>query len=306
MFKYMEIYQEDCPVNYGICSNGSRDTGFETAVKTSELIAASGHTPVFENGFDELCPRLKSVPGVVFADFGSLPIKTVISIGGDGTFLSVVAKYRELDTEFIGINKGSIGFLTEIMIEDLNDDLGLLLSGDYTTIDRTQLKCEVYNKDGELKGESVCLNDIIIVRGAKPHVTKLELAIDGQTIESFYGDGLVISTATGSSAYSLAAGGPLLMPNMKDIIVTPICSHTLNGYTYVATPESEIRIGLDAFETAPLICPDGRDFVELESYDSVIVRRYDKVLKTVCLKKDNFFSNVRKKIIQRGYFYENR
>ena len=120
------------------------------------------------------------------------------------------------------------------------------------------------------------------------------------------GDGLVIATATGSSAYSLSAGGPLLMPNMKDIIVTPICSHTLNGYTYVATPESEIKISLETIETAPLICPDGRDFVDLESFDSIVIRRYEKVLKTVCMKKDSFFSNVRKKIVQRGYFYENR
>ena len=96
------------------------------------------------------------------------------------------------------------------------------------------------------------------------------------------------------------------MPGMKDIIVTPICSHTLNGYTYVATPESEIRIGLDRVETVPLICPDGRDFVDLESYDYITIKRYDKVLKTATVKKDNFFSDVRKKIVQRGTFYENR
>ena len=192
------------------------------------------------------------------------------------------------------------------MIESIEKDLAQLVSGDYDTIDRTQLICEVFDKDGKLKGTSVCLNDIIIVRGAKPHITTLVLSIDGQIIERFRGDGLVVSTATGSSAYSLSAGGPILMPNMKDIIVTPICSHTLNGYTYVATSESEIRIGLEEIESAPLICPDGRDFVDLESYDYVVIRRYDKVLKTVCLKKDSFFSNVRKKIVQRGYFYENR
>ncbi|MCR4557226.1 MAG: NAD(+)/NADH kinase [Saccharofermentans sp.] len=293
-------------MNYGICSNGSRDTGYGTAIRTAQIIASLGSTPVFEMGMDEECPALKEVPGVVFADFAESDIKAVISIGGDGTFLSKVAKYRDLDTEFVGINLGSIGFLNEIMFDDLEKDLGQLLSGDYSTIDRTQLKCDVYNKDGELKGSCVCLNDIIIVRGAKPHITTLVLSIDGQIIERFRGDGLVIATATGSSAYSLSAGGPILMPDMKDIIVTPICSHTLNGYTYVATSESEIKIGLEKIETVPLICPDGRDFVELESYDSIVIKRYDKVLKTVCLKKDSFFSNVRKKIVQRGYFYENR
>jgi len=293
-------------MNYGICSNGSRDTGYETAVRTAGIISSLGATPVFEAGMDEECPKLKEVPGVVFADFAKTDIKAVISIGGDGTFLSKVARYRDLDTEFVGINLGSIGFLNEIMLEDLGKDLAQLVSGDYDTIDRTQLKCDVYNKDGDLKGSCVCLNDIIIVRGAKPHITTLIMSIDGQIIERFRGDGLVIATATGSSAYSLSAGGPILMPNMKDIIVTPICSHTLNGYTYVATPESEIKISLETIETAPLICPDGRNFVDLESFDSIVIRRYEKVLKTVCMKKDSFFSNVRKKIVQRGYFYENR
>ena len=293
-------------MNYGICSNGSRDTGYETAVRTAGIISSLGATPVFEAGMDEECPKLKEVPGVVFADFAKTDIKAVISIGGDGTFLSKVARYRDLDTEFVGINLGSIGFLNEIMLEDLGKDLAQLVSGDYDTIDRTQLKCDVYNKDGDLKGSCVCLNDIIIVRDAKPHITTLIMSIDGQIIERFRGDGLVIATATGSSAYSLSAGGPILMPNMKDIIVTPICSHTLNGYTYVATPESEIKISLETIETAPLICPDGRDFVDLESFDSIVIRRYEKVLKTVCMKKDSFFSNVRKKIVQRGYFYENR
>ncbi|MBR3143296.1 MAG: NAD(+)/NADH kinase [Clostridiales bacterium] len=293
-------------MNYGICSNGSRDTGYETAVKAAKIISGLGAVPVFEPGMDEECPKLKEVPGVVFGDFAGQDIKAVISIGGDGTFLSKVAKYRDLDTEFVGINLGSIGFLNEILFEDIEKDLAQLVSGNYDTIDRTQLKCDVYNKNGELKGSCVCLNDIIIVRGAKPHITTLVLSIDGQIIERFRGDGLVVATATGSSAYSLSAGGPILMPDMKDIIVTPICSHTLNGYTYVATPESEIKISLENIETAPLLCPDGRDFVGLESYDSIVIRRYEKVLKTVCLKKDSFFSNVRKKIVQRGYFYENR
>ena len=293
-------------MNYGICSNGSRDTGYETAIKTAQILSGLGAVPVFETGMDENCPKLKEIQGVVFADFPKTDLKAIISIGGDGTFLSKVAKYRELDTEFVGINLGSIGFLNEIMIDDIEKDLAQLVSGDYDTIDRTQLICEVFDKDGKLKGTSVCLNDIIIVRGAKPHITTLVLSIDGQIIERFRGDGLVVSTATGSSAYSLSAGGPILMPNMKDIIVTPICSHTLNGYTYVATSESEIRISLEEIESAPLICPDGRDFVDLESYDYVVIRRYDKVLRTVCLKKDSFFSNVRKKIVQRGYFYENR
>ena len=292
-------------MNYGIHSNGSRDKNYDTAFKAAQIIAGAGHTPVFEKDMADKCPKLKEIQGVIFEDFSKLAIKMVISIGGDGTFLYVVSQYRDLDTEFVGINRGSIGFLTEIVVEDMEKDLDLLMSGKYTTIDRTQLICEVYSADGKLKGSGVCLNDITIVRGDKPHITKLQLEIDGETIERFHGDGLVIATATGSTAYSLSAGGPLLMPEMKDIIVTPICSHTLNGYSYVATPDSEIKITLGEVETIPLICPDGREFVKLGSFDYIVIKRYDKLLRTACLKKDEFFRNVRKKIIQRGSFYEN-
>ena len=107
-------------MKYGICSNSSRDTGYETAKKTAEIISRLGATPVFEIGMDDVCPKLKEVPGVIFEDFADIDIKTIISIGGDGTFLSKVAKYRELDTEFVGVNLGSIGFLNEILYDDQN------------------------------------------------------------------------------------------------------------------------------------------------------------------------------------------
>ncbi len=291
-------------MNYAIVSNSNRDTDYEVAVKAADIIMSAGGTVVMEKELESvLSGRVPS--GVVFESFTKADIKTIISIGGDGTFLSVVARYRELDCEFIGINKGSIGFLTEINVEDMTNDLTRLVNGDYKTISRTQLDVKVYNKDGELKGSDVCLNDCMIVRGVKPHVTRLELYIDGQKVEKFYGDGLLVSTATGSSAYSLAAGGPLLMPDMKDMLVTPISSHTLYGLKYVAGPESVVKIVVDQFETAPIICPDGRDFIALEPMDSIIITRYSKVLRTATLKTDNFFSDVRKKIVRRGSFYEN-
>jgi len=291
-------------MSYGIVSNNTRDTGYEVAIRAAEIITSSGGSVVFEKELsDVLKDRVSS--DVIFEDFSKAGVKTVISIGGDGTFLAVVAKYRDLGAEFIGINKGSIGFLTEISAQDMDKDLSRLVSGDYKTISRTQLAIEVYNQDGELKGRDVCLNDCMIVRGVRPHVTKLELYIDGQKVEKFYGDGLLVSTATGSSAYSLAAGGPLLMPDMKDLLVTPISSHTLYGLKYVAGPDSVVKIVVDDFETAPIICPDGREFVDLEPLDYVVITRYSEVLKTATLKTDNFFSDVRKKIVRRGSFYEN-
>lgn len=290
-------------MNYGIHSNDSRDIGFQVAKRTAEIILSCGGVPVFSKEYEG---KIAAPEGTLFEDFENIDLKTVISIGGDGTFLFVVEKYRNLDTEFIGVNKGSIGFLTEISVDDLDRDIAMLVKGEYKIMERSQLEVNVFSKDGTLKGTAQCLNDVLIVRGDKPHITRLELSIDGERVEKFYGDGLVIATATGSSAYSLAAGGPLLMPSMKDIIVTPICSHTLYGLKYVAGPDSVVRVDLDDFETAPLICPDGRKFVDPEPYDYIIIKRYSKVLKTATLRNDVFFSDVRKKIVQRGSFYENR
>lgn len=290
-------------MNYGIHSNDSRDIGFQVAKRTAEIILSCGGVPVFAKEYEG---KIDAPEGTLFEDFEKIDLKTIISIGGDGTFLFVVEKYRNLDTEFIGVNKGSIGFLNEISVDDLERDITMLVKGEYKIMERSQLEVSVFSKDGTLKGTAQCLNDVLIVRGAKPHITRLELSIDGERVEKFYGDGLVIATATGSSAYSLAAGGPLLMPSMKDIIVTPICSHTLYGLKYVAGPDSIVRVDLDDFETAPLICPDGREFVSPAPYDYIIVKRYSKVLKTATLRNDVFFSDVRKKIVQRGSFYENR
>ena len=153
--------------------------------------------------------------------------------------------------------------------------------------------------------EDVCLNDVGVLRGSKPHIVKLSLYIDGERVEKFYGDGLVVATPTGSTAYTLAAGGPLLMPNMQVYLVTPLCPHTLQSTSYVIGPDSVVEIRLGDFETAPIICSDGREFVEVEPYDVLKIRKNNCHVQTVDLGIAGFFQNVRRKIIARGSFYEN-
>jgi len=273
-------------MKYGIVSNSKRDKGLKVAQRTKDLIGSLGAEAVLDPAADDHS------------------VGMIISVGGDGTFLSVIHKYLDLGCEFIGINKGSVGFLTSINEDNIDRDIPKLVNGEYELIERNMLKVELSDRDGNVKASDFCLNDIIVCRGDWPHVTNLDLSIDGNKIETFRGDGLVVATATGSTAYSLAAGGPIMMPYMDDIIVTPVCSNTFYGYSYIAGKDSVIDIGLGEFESSPIITPDGRRFADLECGDKVRITGYDKHCKTVCFDKDSFFKDVRKKILQRGSFYE--
>lgn len=166
-------------MNFGIHSNSNRDIGYETALKLARIILEKGGTPVFGIGLENSV--LSEVEGVKFDTFEKCDV--IISIGGDGTFLSVISKYRQYGIPFVAINKGSIGFLAEISEYIMEDAIERIIKGNYQIIDRLQLKCELFNKDGELKGSDICLNDVSVLRGEKPHILKLGLLIDGEKVE---------------------------------------------------------------------------------------------------------------------------
>lgn len=288
-------------MRFGIHSNSNRDIDYKVAIELSNILLSKGSVPVFEEHLKDSV--LSDIDGIEFSDFRDCDF--ILSIGGDGTFLSVVSDYREYGIPFIGINKGSIGFLAEISEYSIDDAIDRILSGNYQIVERKQLLCELFDKEGKLKNSDICLNDVAVLRGSKPHIVKLGLVIDGQYVERFYGDGIVVATPTGSTAYTLAAGGPLIMPGMDVTLVTPLCSHTLQSTSYVIGPESSIEIKLGTFETVPIICPDGREFTSPEHHDVLRITRYKDSVKTVQLGYAGFFQNVRRKIIARGSFYEN-
>ncbi len=288
-------------MRFGIHSNPNRDIGYKVASELGNILDSRGATPVFRENLSDTV--LSDIPGVDFGKFDDCDY--IVSIGGDGTFLGVVSDYRDLGIPYVGINKGSIGFLTEISEHAIDDGIDRILNGNYKITERMQLKAELYDKNGNLKGHDICLNDVAVLRGDKPHIVRLGLMIDGQHVERFYGDGLVVATPTGSTAYTLAAGGPLLMPEMQAMLITPLCSHTLQTTSYVIGPDSTVEVELGTFETIPIICPDGHDFCVAEENDVLRIVRHEQNIKTVQLGYTGFFQNVRRKIIARGSFYEN-
>ena len=287
-------------MRFGIHSNNTRDKDYKTAIHLSQLILERNCTPVFEKRVQDTV--LSSVEGIEFSSFDDVDI--IVSIGGDGTFLSVISEYRNLNKPFVGVNKGSIGFLTEISEYNIEVALDRLVAGNYKIMERMQLKAELYDRYKKLKNEDICLNDASVLRGAQPHITKLTLFIDNERVEKFYGDGIVVAAPTGSTAYTLAAGGPLVMPNLDVILITPLCPHSLQNMSYVIPSDSVVEIQLGSFETVPLVCPDGREFPNIEQGDVLIIRKYDKPVHTINLGLTGFFQNVKRKIVARGSFYE--
>lgn len=287
-------------MRFGIHSNETRDIDYKTAMELTRYLLDNGAVPVFEDKMKGT--EIASLEGVEFAPFDSVDV--IVSIGGDGTFLSVIYDYRNLNKPFVGINKGSIGFLTEVSSDNIADSFGRILSGNYSLIKRMQLKAELYDKNGNLKCEDICLNDVSVLRGDKPHITRLTLYVDDERVEKFYGDGIVVATPTGSTAYTLAAGGPLVMPDMDVILVTPLCPHTLQNMSYVINSESVVEIRLGTFETIPIICPDGREFPNIEQDDVLRISKYDRHINMISLNLTGFFQNVKRKILARGSFYE--
>ena len=288
-------------MNYGIHSNDNRDNGYEVARKTAEIILSCGGTPVFAKEFEG---EFEAPEGTVFENFGKIPLKTIISIGGDGTFLRTVHRFVNESIPIIGVNLGSIGFLTEIQKEDFEDAVDRLLDGKYTLEARSQLDVTLCSEDGTVKEHGLCLNDAVIARGVNMHVVNLDLLIDHDYVERLSGDGVILSTAMGSTAYCLAAGGPIVKPELDVFMVTPICPHTLHNRSYVVSGDSVIEITIGRFSVAPVLSLDGRPNIMLEYHDRIVLKKAVTPVVVAKIGYKNFYQTVRQKIRARGSFYE--
>ena len=219
----------------------------------------------------------------------------VLVIGGDGTMLRAARTVYGLETPLLGINQGYLGFLTEVEVEQLNEGLEQLLAGEYEIERRMMLNGRVYRNDVCIADVSA-LNDLVVTKGALSRIIKMELYQDEQLVERYHGDGLIFSTPTGSTGYSLSAGGPIVHPTIDLCIVAPICPHSLIARPLVFSPEHGLMLRLDANNAPAMLTVDGQNGVELKQGDRIEIGKaqYDTCL--IVLEKRNFFAVLREKL----------
>ena len=219
----------------------------------------------------------------------------VIVLGGDGTLLSAARVFAKSETPILSVNLGSLGFLTETRLSDLYSTLEGWCKNSYTTDSRFMLHSELW-RDGNLFAEHEALNDVVVAKGAIARMGDFRIHLDNQLAASFRADGVIVSTPTGSTAYSLAANGPILLPNVDALIVTPVCPHLLTLRPMVVRGETNIAVNLVGIPDQTFLTIDGQEAILMKVGDELRCRRSVHTVKLVRLGATGFFDVLRSKL----------
>jgi len=219
----------------------------------------------------------------------------ILVIGGDGTLIRAARELQFRDIPLMGINMGTLGYLTEVDISNLNESLDALMSDETCMEARMMLHGEV---NGEI--EDIALNDIVLTRKGELRVIKFNIYVNGELLNTYRADGVIISTPTGSTAYNLSAGGPIVQPTAAMFVITPICSHSLNTSSIVLSADDEITLeigpGRDGGVDNASITFDGERSIDVSTGDKIVVRKAKDTTKLVKLSKVSFLERLRKKM----------
>lgn len=219
----------------------------------------------------------------------------IISLGGDGTLLNIAPLVERPEVPILGVNLGALGFITEVAVDELEPVLSKTLSGDYEVEKRMTLEVRVLGKNGRPHKFRV-LNDVVIAKGARSRIIDLETYIGKDYLCTYRADGLIISTPTGSTAYSLAAAGPILEPTLGAIVLAPICPHTLTHRPIVVPSNAVIRVTLRSFGDTVILIPDGQQGMRLNNGDRVEARDYGLPVSLIKLPSRSYYEILREKL----------
>jgi NAD+ kinase len=220
----------------------------------------------------------------------------VIVVGGDGSLLRGARALAKYQVPLLGVNRGRLGFLTDITPEDIENKVDEVLSGKFTSEKRFLLDMEV-KRAGQLIDTADALNDVVLHPGKFIHMLQFEIYVDGVFVTSQRSDGVIVATPTGSTAYSLSGGGPILHPTLDAIVVVPMNPHTLSSRPIVVAGNSEISIRVGEHNRAePMVTCDGNSHVEVQTGDEICIRKKDQLLELLHPLDYNFYQRCRSKL----------
>lgn len=279
----------------------------EMAIEVGQLLLAQKAALVFATESTRLATQLKRHPGskaatrgaVKVIDKGQMPSNCdlVIVFGGDGTFLSIARHMRSRSVPVMGVNMGQLGFLTEIKKTEAFDLIREYMGGTPAPISERVLLEVTLRRRGRVVFQGPVVNDAVISKGVIARIIGLQVDINGRPASTVRADGLILSTPTGSTAYSLAAGGPILEPSVPALILAPICPHSLTHRPLVVPDRSEISIHVKDRPGHLMLTLDGQDVVELREDDEVMVRKFRKHnLQIVSTPGRDYYALLREKL----------
>lgn len=284
--------------HFFIIANPIKDVGLQTARRIVEYLEQKGAFCVLQSKKDidggSFCyTNAEKIPGET---------ECILALGGDGTLIEAARDTAGKNIPLIGINLGSLGFLTEVETGNLEHSLDMLLSDAFEIEKRMMLKGEVFREKTCLES-SYALNDIVITRRGSLHIANFQIYVNGQFLNSYSADGLILSTPTGSTGYNMSAGGPIVEPGARLIVVTPVCPHTLNTRSIVLAPEDEIMVkilaGKEGKEQKSEVDFDGGHAFGLETGDCIYVKRSENTTDIVKLNKVSFLEVLHKKMSEK-------
>lgn len=236
----------------------------------------------------------REVRGFKKSELPSL-VDLIIVLGGDGTLLSVARLVGVRKVPILGVNLGGLGFLTEVTLEDLYETLEEVLSGGYQFSERLMLTTHIH-RQGERIAEYSVLNDVVINKGALARIIEMETLIDSEYVTTYRADGLIISTPTGSTAYSMAAGGPIVYPSLQALLLTPICPHTLTNRPLVISDRVKVEVILISENEDVYLTLDGQVGFALRCQDVVEVRSSEHSIKLIKSTHRSYYEVLRTKL----------
>lgn len=268
-------------------------------VQLLEVLKTNGVEIIVEKEYFKLLKKENSVGDLRDINtFETLDqtVELFFTIGGDGTILSAVKFVRNLNIPIIGINTGRLGFLATVHKDEIKKSIEDILEGHYKVSERSLLEVKLDSEDASLGKFSFALNEVAISRKETTSMITIETWLNDEFLNSYWSDGIIISTPTGSTGYSLSCGGPIVTPQTKSFIITPIAPHNLNARPLVIPDHLEIKLKISGRENQYLISLDSR--LESLDKDTVLkIRKADFNIKLVWLENDSFITTLRKKLL---------
>lgn len=288
------LQSEESGLRIGIVSNQLKDNCRNLAEEIEEWFKQRGAEVLSNTMTPSTLPDIKlQESGIEY----NHELDGVVVLGGDGTLLRTARRLASKGIPLLGVNLGRLGFLTELEKRELYQGLEAFLSGGYRIEERMMMETRVW-RGSEVIDASRALNDVVIHRGTLARIISVEAYIDGHYFTTYEGDGVIVSTPTGSTAYSLSAGGPIVSPTAPVMLVTPICPHSFYSRPLVISNEQRIRIITQPGFDEVMLTIDGQHGIHLKAGDEIDISRSSVSTRLIKLSGRHFFDVLREKLTQ--------